>query len=71
MAGSAIYKALALSGAGRTTVERGPGGYGRKKRQSESVAEVETEVEPATGECFFHTICNFITYPAKSYIFSI
>ena len=34
LAGSAIYKALALSGAGRTTVERGPGGYGRKKRQS-------------------------------------
>merc|ERR1712223_1852985 len=37
--GSAIYKALALSGAGRTTVERGPGGYGRKKRQSISFEE--------------------------------
>merc|ERR1711997_40134 len=37
--GSAIYKALALSGGGRTTVERGPGGYGRKKRQSISFEE--------------------------------
>ena len=51
--GSAIYKALALSGGGRTTVERGPGGYGRKKRQSENEAEVEPVVEPATGEYFF------------------
>merc|ERR1712186_287343 len=46
--GSAIYKALALSGGGRPTVERGPGGYGRKKRQSENEAEVEPVVEPAT-----------------------
>ena len=35
MAGSAIYKALALAGAKRQSIERGPGGYGCKKRSDD------------------------------------
>ena len=42
--GSAIYKALQLAGAGRQEVSRGPGGYGRRRRQTE---DKQTEEESA------------------------
>ena len=46
MAGSAIYKALALAGAKRQSIERGPGGYGRKKRMSVDQDEIEVILQP-------------------------
>jgi len=49
LAGSAIYKALALSGGKRTSIERGPGGYGRKKRMSVDQDEIEIIFEPKTA----------------------
>ena len=46
LAGSAIYKALALAGAKRQSIERGPGGYGRKKRMSVDQDEIEVILQP-------------------------
>jgi len=48
LAGSAIYKALLLSGGKRQSVES-LGGYGRKKRMSDDQDEIEIILQPETN----------------------
>merc|ERR1712172_372463 len=46
--GGFAQKAALLAGAKRTKIERGPGGYGRKKRMSVDQDEIEIILEPET-----------------------